>query len=488
MSKDTHPGLTIFLLTFLSIISSATQTLIVPILGQLSSLLNAPASDTAWCVTITPLVSAVTVTLAGRLGDIYGNKRILFIVVVPMAAGLLICGVANSLVPMLIGRGLQGIGVGILPLSISLMRDTLPPDRLEKGVAVVSGSMGIGNALGLPLAAAIAQVSSWHMMFIVFAILTTVGLAAFAIGVPSDTKAETASAPANSGRHAVDVVGALFLALSLVSLLLPVSKGTDWGWSSPAVITLFVAFIILVALWVRTELHQDQPLTNLRTLAQPTVFWTDIASALVTFALYVQYLVFPQVLELSTATGYGLGQSMLGMALWYAPAGFVSLIVAPLTPRLKRRIGAKRVLIVACMVIAAGYALSTILMKTTWGLLIVSIIIQAGVSLAFGVIPILLMSDTPPEQTGAVNGFNMLTRTVGTSCAGAVLGTILAHLMSDFNGTHVTSLMGFHVCLYIGCAVALMAGLAAIPTGKRRKDERAERNHTTSNSQREQER
>lgn len=117
----------------------------------------------------------------------------------------------------------------------------------------------------------------------------------------------------------------------------------------------------------------------------------------------------------------------------------------------------------ACVIIAIGYAVSPFMMRTTAGVLVVCIAIQTGVTFAFGVIPILLMSDAPREQTGAVNGFNMLARTVGTSIAGAVLGAVLANLMTNYDGKPVTSLSGFCVCLCIGCVAALAAGLATIP-------------------------
>ena len=107
-------------LAFLSIISSAMQVLIVPVLGQLSHLLHTSPSNAAWAVTVTPLVSAVVVTATGRLGGMFGKKLLILAVTVPMIIGTALCGMSNALVPMLIGRGLQGVAIGVVPLSYIL--------------------------------------------------------------------------------------------------------------------------------------------------------------------------------------------------------------------------------------------------------------------------------------------------------------------------------------------------------------------------------
>jgi predicted MFS family arabinose efflux permease len=445
----------VFALAFLAVVSSAMQVLIIPILGQLGPILRTTSGNAAWAVTVTPLVSAVVVTVSGRLGDMMGKRRVIVGVTVPMVVGLAVCATATSLPAMLIGRGLQGVAVGVVPLAISLLRDALPPMRLGSAVAVVSASLGIGNALGLPLAAAIAQVWSWHTMFWAFAALAVVGLALVLVFVPSRTSENMRT----SVRF--DYRGALILAVGLVCLLLPVSKGADWGWASARTVGLFVAAVVVVALWVLAELRHPAPLTDLRTLARKTVAWTNIASVLVTFAMYTQFLVLPQILELARGTGYGLGQSMLGTALWYGPCGLFMLVVAPLTARLERRFGAHRVMVTACLALAVAYAVSPLFIKAAWGVLVVTCLIQAGLGLALGVIPVLLMSDAPVEQTAAVNGFNMLARNIGTATAGAVLGAVLSTMTVPYQGGTVPSLAGFHTALFLGGGAALVGALCS---------------------------
>ncbi len=117
-------------------------------------------------ITATLLAGAVATPVTGRLGDLYGKRRMMLICTVPLVLGSVVCALATSLAPpMVIGRGLQGIGVGMIPLGISALRDLLPPERLHSSIALMSSSMGIGGALGLPLAATVAENASWRVLF-----------------------------------------------------------------------------------------------------------------------------------------------------------------------------------------------------------------------------------------------------------------------------------------------------------------------------------
>ncbi|PVY29925.1 MFS transporter [Williamsia muralis] len=150
-------------LAFSGIVVSLMQTLVIPIIPHLPDYLDAPASDTAWAVTGTLLAAAVAVPTMGRLGDMFGKRRLLLISVVLLIAGSVVAALSSSLVPLIVGRVLQGLAAGTIPLGISIMRDVLPPKKLAGAVAMMSASLGVGGALGLPIAALIAEYADWHV-------------------------------------------------------------------------------------------------------------------------------------------------------------------------------------------------------------------------------------------------------------------------------------------------------------------------------------
>ncbi|MDN6333011.1 MAG: MFS transporter, partial [Micrococcaceae bacterium] len=131
------------------IVVSLMQTLVVPLIPQLPDMLDTSASDAAWVVTATLLAGAVVTPIAGRLGDMFGKRRMLIISLALMVAGSVLCALTNTLEIMLAGRVLQGLAMGAIPLGISILRDELPPARIGAAIATMSATMGVGGAIGL---------------------------------------------------------------------------------------------------------------------------------------------------------------------------------------------------------------------------------------------------------------------------------------------------------------------------------------------------
>ncbi|MBH0776576.1 MFS transporter [Nocardia sp. NEAU-351] len=459
-SPTVRPNVVLAVLASAGIVAALMQTLVVPLLGQLPDLLHSTASTTTWVVTATLLVGAVVTPVAGRLGDMYGKRPILLASIVPLVLGSVVCALASSVLPMIIGRGLQGMGVGIIPLGISAIRDLVPPERLGSAIALISASLGIGGALGLPIAAAVVENSDWRVLFWGSAVL------AAAVGVLMYLTLPVVPADGPAGRF--DALGALGLGVALVCLLLAVSKGATWGWTSATILGLFAAAVATALVWGRWELRRTHPLVDLRVTARPRVLLTNATSVVVAMAMYAQSLIIPQLLQLPKSTGYGLGQSMLAMGLWMAPAGLTMMVISPFGARLSAARGPKVTLGVGCVVIAAGYASSMPLMGSTWGLLAVTVLINIGVGFAYGAMPALIMGAVPHSETAAANSFNTLMRAVGTSISAAVVGAVLAQLSVTANGHLVPTENGFRIGLLLGCAVAALGAAlsATIPADR----------------------
>ncbi|NEE38598.1 MFS transporter, partial [Streptomyces sp. SID7982] len=246
-------------------------------------------------------------------------------------------------------------------------------------------------------------------------------------------------------------------------LLLAVSKGADWGWGSATTLSLFAAVLVLLPAWGWWELRLTDPLVDLRVTARPQVLMTNTASVLVGFAMYAQSLVVPQLLQLPEATGYGLGQSMLAMGLWMAPAGLMMMAMSPVGAKLSAAKGPKVTLAVGSLLIAAGYGLSVPLIGSgsPWSLLIVTLVCNSGVGFAYGAMPALIMGAVPQSETASANSFNALMRSIGTSFAAAVIGVVLARMTTDFGGFPLPSENGFRAAMLIGCGVGLAAAVVA---------------------------
>lgn len=448
----------VLVLSIAGITAALMQTLVVPLIGDLPQLLGTSASNASWVITATLLSAAVATPVSGRLGDLYGKRRLMLICASALIAGSVVCALASSVVPMVAGRGLQGVGMGLIPLGISAMRDLLPGDKLGTAIALMSASMGVGGALGLPISAAVAENASWRVLFW--------GSAALALLIAVLIFWLIPATPVASTGASFDFVGAVGLGIGLVSLLLGVSKGADWGWGSTSTISLLIGAVVVLVAWGWFELRVTDPLVDLRVTARPVVLLTNLASLVIGFAMYAQSLIIPQLMQLPVETGYGLGQSMLEMGLWMMPSGFVMMGISPLGAKLSRLRGPKVTLALGAMVISLGYVAAVLQMGSTLGLLVGVCIASAGVGLAYGAMPALIMGSVPISETASANSFNTLTRSVGSSMAAAVVGVVLAQMTTDFGGTALPSEAGFRTGLLIGAGVALLASLIAlaIPT------------------------
>jgi MFS family permease len=441
------------------LVASFMQTLVVPLIPVFPRLLHVPAADASWVVTVTLLAASVITPVSGRLGDLYGKRRMILVSLALLIAGSVVSATTSALAFQILGRGLQGCAMGVIPLGISIMRDELPPERVGGAISLMSATLGVGGAIGLPVAAVVAENADWHALF-----WTAAGLGlACALLIMTVVPESSVRTPAP-----FDYFGAFGLAAGLLCLLLPVVKGGTWGWASAKTLGLAAAAVVILLVWGAYQLRRRDPLVDLRVSARRPVLFTNFASIMVGFALYAMALSFPQLLQAPASTGYGLGQTMVESGLTLAPNGLVMMLLSPVSARLIARFGPRPTLMSGALVIAAGYAFAIVLMDNALELITASVIIGAGVGIAYAAMPALIMGSVPVTETASANGLNSLMRSVGTAISSAVMAAMLAQLTISVGGLPVPSLAGFRATFAVAAGAALAGALLAALVPKRR--------------------
>lgn len=428
--------------------SAFMQTLVIPIQPRLPQLLNASGSDASWVVTITLLSATVSTPIAGRLADMYGKRRVILILLAVMLTGSVISAFATSLLPMLLGRALQGMVLGIIPIGIAVLRDIVPPHNLGGAIAFMSATIAIGAALGLPLSALVVQYADWHNLFWVSAALASLTIVGVLLTVPN-------IGYASGGKF--DGSGAFGLVLGLVAVLMALSQGAIWGWGAPATLASGIGGLVVLILWGRYELHVLSPLVDLRVTASRPVLMTNLAAIAMGFALLGSNVALPQLLQIPRESGAGLGQSLLDTSLVLMPSGIAVMLTAPIAGHIIRVHGPRTLLILGAIILATGYGLGLVLMHEPWQVLIVSVLIGVGIGLGYGAMPAIIMAAVPAAESAAANGVNSLMRFLGTSIAAAAVGGVLAATSRPFNGSGLPTETGFHVTFLVGLLAALLA-------------------------------
>jgi MFS family permease len=440
-------------LALTGLIAAFMQTLVTPIIPELPRLLNASSADSTWVLTATLLSAAISTPISGRLGDMYGKRRIVIVLLVLMTVGSIVCALSNSLIPMVVGRVLQGVGLGVISLGISILRDVLHPKSLGGAVALVSATLGVGGAVGLPVAAIIAQNFDYHYLFWLATILALIATALVATTIPVSTLR-------SGGRF--DYLGAIGFAIGLVGILLAVSKGSTWGWTNPLTLGLFVGGIVVLLVWGFVELRTKDALVDLRVAARRTVLLTNLTSISIGFAFFITTAALPVLLESPTASGVGLGQTLIVSSLCLMPLGLVMFFLSPVAARLSNARGPRTSLILGGIVITIAYSVAVVLHSEIWHVILISTIVGVGVGFAYAAMPTLIMRAVPPTETAAANALNSVMRTLGSTIAATLVGVILASQFVVTDGIPVPTTQAFQIVFAMGAAVTLAGVIIAL--------------------------
>lgn len=453
-------GIGVIVLCAAGIAMSLTHTLIVPLIPMLPGMLDTTAGNVSWAVTVTMAVGAVATPIVGRLGDMYGKRRLLLLCIASVAVGSSVCALSPDLPVFLTGRGLQGLGVAFVSVGISVMREFVPPARLGAAVGMMSSSMAVGGALGLPFAAFLAQTFGWRVLFWVSAagsVFCFVGICTLV--APSRIR--------TGGRF--DLIGAVGLGTVLVLLLLPLSKGLDWGWTGPTTLLLFGLSVPVFLCWVAYERRRRNPLLDLRIASRRVVVLASISGLTSGFAFYGMELAPIQMLMAPTSTPHGSGAPMLTAGLLMAPSGLAAFVASNIGARMVVSFGARRTLVSAGSLLFIALSAMLIALAVEWDfptayLVGITCLVGASVGITYATLPVLIMEATPVEQTGEANGLNALMRIIGLAASAAVVGMILAHNVSNVPGTaqSVPSASGYMWATSTALAASVVAVMAAL--------------------------
>jgi MFS family permease len=442
-------------IAFASVTGALMQALVVPLLPRLPALLHSNESAVSWLVTGMLLSGAISNVLCGRLGDMYGKRRMILVCLLSLVVGSVLGAATTSLPLLVLARVLQGVAMGVVPLGISTMADLLDGDLLIKGITLASATAGVGASLGFAVSALVADIAPWQILFVGSAVVGALALVGVLVVVPP--------VPGSTDSR-LDVVGAAGLTLGVAGVLIAITSGNGWGWLSLRTLSCLAGGLAVLALWGGYQLRIPHALIDLRTAARRPVLFTNLATMLVGFSMYGMILIQPQLIQLSARTGFGLGGSLLVSGLVTVPGGIASLFVPGPAARLTERYGPRATMTTGIAVLVIGFAFVALAHAEIWQLAVAGTLSSIGVVFFSGAVPDLLMRHVPRSGTGQANGINGLARSFGTSTSSALTSALLAGILisTGFGAGRLPSETAFLV-LFAVCGGAGM--LAAVATG-----------------------
>lgn len=414
---ESRQRLIIGILAASGMLTSLQFTLIVPALPDIPAELGVSANDASWMVTATLLTGTAGTPIVTRLADAYGRRRMLLVSLALLVAGSVIAAVGMTFTTVLVGRSLQGFSTAIVPIGISLIRGLTTRERANRGIAFMSGTLGVGSAMGLPLSGVLSTVGGLAALFwfsagagLIFVVLVAVFVREVETRVP--------------GRF--DLGGAIILGIGLTGTMLVISKVAVWGPGSPAILLLAAVAVLSFAVWFPWELRHPSPVVDVRRSFQRPVLLTNIASFFASFGMFSNHLLTMQEARAPVGTGPGLGIPALGAGLILLPAALVMILLAPLAGKMLNGVGGRPTLALGSAIIGGAFLFRLIAHDGLLPVVLGALMVGVGTAFAFAAMPVLIMDAVPADEAASANGVNSLIRALSGAVAGATLAFLLA--------------------------------------------------------------
>jgi EmrB/QacA subfamily drug resistance transporter len=447
-----HHNVTLAALTCAGIAYALQQTMVVPALPALRDDLHTSTAWVTWVLTGFMLVSAVATPLLGKLGDQYGKKRLLVWSLAVFFVGCVLAVFAWDIWSLIGARAIQGLGGAVFPLSFAIIKDEFPAEKVGTAVGIVSSVFAVGGGLGLVLSGVFIDYLNWRWLFIVGAI----GVGASVVLVHRFVPESPIKTPST-----VDVPGALLLTVGLVTLLLGLTEGEAWGWSSTPVLGLFGASAAALWAWVTVERRVEDPLIDMRMFVRRPVLLTNVTAVLVGFSMFGTFVLIPNFLETpSSVAPYGFGASSTLTGLYLLPSSLSGFVGGPLAGVLGRRHSSKLPLALGLATGAVGIAVLAAWHTQGWHIVLGMLIYGIGVPMAFAAMAKLIVDSVRPTETGVAGGVNSVMRTIGGVVGGQAGAAILA--ADTIGRSNVPAESAYTSAFAVAAAVAAVATLVAL--------------------------
>ncbi|WP_285107953.1 MFS transporter [Promicromonospora sp. MEB111] len=449
-----------FVALLLAVLSfSLLQTMVVPALPDLQRELDVSPTTTAWLISSFLLTSSVGTVLIGRLGDMFGKRRLLLVSLAILAAGTLLAALAGAL-PGSIGvlvaaRAVQGLGAGTFPLAFGIVRETFPRDRVPVAIGTVSAIFGIGFGVGLVVPGPIIDALGWPWLFWAALVVVVLALVAVAVFVARDL-------PGLGGR--VDWAGGGVLTVTLTALLLAISQSRLWA---PGVVVALAAVAVAAfAGFVVLESRLSAPLVDLRVLRRRTLVTANLTALIIGFGMYGAFTLVPQLVQTPAEAGYGFGATVTESGLYLLPMAVTMLFAGPLAGRLGPRIGFTATLVAACAIGAVGFAAFAVGHQHPWAVATGAGVLGVGIGFAFSSLANVVVGAVELHETGEATGVNTIVRTIGGSLGAQVATAVVG--ATTLAGTGLPTAAGYTTAFAVSAVALVAAALVALAGGRGR--------------------
>src|SRR3954452_10340637 len=439
--------------------------MVIPALPTLQRVPSATTTRVTCGLTALLLVDSVSTPILRKLGDQDGKERLLVISLALFFVGCAGAAAAWNIWVLIFFRAFQGLGAAVFPLSFGIIRDEFPREKVGVAIGLISAVFGVGGGFGIVFSGLIVDHLSWRWLFIFGAIPVAIAAVLVHRFVP-ESPIKTASR--------VDFLGGLLLSAGLVCLLVALTEGETWGWTSGRVTGLFAGAAFFLALWVVAELRVPEPMVDMRVFVRRQVLFTNVCALITGFAMFGTFVLIPNFVETprglsadaARLVNYGFNASATKAGLYLLPSSITLLFAGPAAGVIGRRVGSKWPLAAGMLLSGLSALMLAFWNSETWQILAALAVLGIGVGCACAAMATLITEAVSAKETGIATGMTIVMRTLGGVIGGEVGAAILTAYL--IHGTSVPSVRGYEVAFTIAGVAALVGVVVAVLVTPRR--------------------
>jgi MFS family permease len=454
--------LIVFALMMTDFIGSLEVSMIFGALPSVNRIYGDPTT-VGWLITGFVLVQAAAAAVGGRLGDIFGRRRVLEITMLISIAGSLLSAVSHDLLWIIVGRCLQGVSGAILPLSFGIIRDNASTRRAALGTGMVLGAYAISGGLGFIVGGYFADIGHWNWIFYISSILPAAAIMLNRLVIPAD--------PASPEKTPhIDYIGATGLVAAVAAILIGISLSRNFGWLSAVTLLLVFGGVAGLACWAQYELRHATPLINLHRLRDRRYLFTLLSFFLIGCGGQQMALITLSLLQQPTWTGIGLGLtgSLAGVAK--LPSNIAGVFAGPAGGRIAQMSGGRITGICGATILFAAWAVLYFFHGSLVLVISCAAASTAGLTIMFVATPAIVMETTPAAEMGEATGFAYLVRALGMGVGTQVVSLLLgsSKLIAPTDHAVYSAPAAFELAISFVAITSFMALLLAIAIPRRR--------------------
>jgi EmrB/QacA subfamily drug resistance transporter len=430
------------------------NTIVNVALPSIQRSLHMSLSSLEWIVTAYALTFAALLITGGKLGDLYGRKRMFIAGLVVFTLASLACGLAPNAGFLIGARAVQGVGAALMnPATLSIITATFPPKERGQAIGIWAGVSALALAIGPLIGGLIVDNINWHWIFYVNVPVGVVGIivSRWVIAESRDTSHE----------QSIDLPGLVTSGGSLLALSYALIEGNKHGWGSPEIIGLFVGAAVLLAVFIWLELRQRLPMLDLGLFKIGSFAGANIVAMLVSLGMFGVFFF------ISLYVQNVLGYSPTKAGAIFLPMTILIILIAPIAGKLSDRVGSRWLMGAGMAILGVSLLLYQRIGLHTgfWSLLPQLVLGGVGMALTMSPMTSAAMSSVPVDKAGVGSGVLNSFRQVGGSLGIALMGAILLSYQHPTKSKVVAAqqfVNGLHAALLVSAFIAFAAAAVAV--------------------------